>query len=237
MAQETHYQILEVAETASQAEIKKAYRRLAKQLHPDTQTEASGHDRIARLNEAYEVLGDPALRSRYDYQRQGYSVEMTAEESAADRTQRAADMQEHYRRQRQAAQASEEQLEQWLRKVYNPVDRLIAKILTPLKSEVRNLSADPFDDELMEGFQSYLEECRTWLEQAQGKFQSMRNPSPAAGVAANLYHCLNQLEDGLDEMERFVCSYEESYLHTGQELFRISAQLRREARAGIRAVA
>lgn len=237
MANETHYQILEVAETASQAEIKKAYRRLAKQLHPDTQTEASGHDRIARLNEAYEVLGDPDQRNRYDQQRQGYYPEKTAEESAADRTQRAADMQEHYRRQRQAAQASEEQLEQWLRKVYNPVDRLIAKILTPLKGEIRTLSADPFDDELMEGFQSYLEECRSWLEQAQGKFQSMRNPAPAAGVAANLYHCLNQLEDGLDEMERFVCSYEESYLHTGQELFRISAQLRREARAGIKEVA
>ncbi|MBD0334996.1 MAG: DnaJ domain-containing protein [Cyanobacteria bacterium Co-bin13] len=237
MAHETHYQILEVAETATQAEIKKAYRRLAKQFHPDSQTEASDHNRIARLNEAYEVLGDPEHRVRYDQQRQGYYPEKSAAESAAERTQRAADMQAQYRRHREAAQASEEQLEQWLRKVYNPIDRLVGKIISPLKGEIRTLSADPFDDELMEGFQSYLEQCRTWLEQAQNKFQSMPNPSTAAGVAANLYHCLNQLEDGIEEMERFTYSYEESYLHTGHELFRISTQLRREAKAGIKEMA
>lgn len=237
MAQETHYQILEVTEAATQAEIKQAYRRLAKRFHPDSQTESAGHEQISRLNEAYEVLGDPEQRTRYDRQRQGYATAMTAEESAVSRNQRSAEVQAHYRHQRQAAQASEAQLEQWLRQVYNPVDRLIAKILSPLKGEIRALSADPFDDELMEGFQAYLESCRGWLEQAQGKFQSMRNPATAAGVAANLYHCLNQLEDGIDEMERFTCSYEESYLHTGQELFRISAQLRREAKAGLKQVA
>jgi molecular chaperone DnaJ len=234
MAEKTHYQILEVPETATQAEIKTAYRRLAKQFHPDSQTASSDHNRIARLNEAYEVLGDPEHRSRYDLQRQGYYPEKTAAESAAERTQRAADVQAAYRRQREATQASEEQLELWVRKVYNPIDRLVGKILSPLKGEIRALSADPFDDELMEGFQSYLEQCRSWLEQAQSKFQSMPNPSTAAGVAANLYHCLNQLEDGIEEMERFTCSYEETYLHTGHELFRISTQLRREAKAGIR---
>jgi molecular chaperone DnaJ len=145
-------------------------------------------------------------------------------------------MQAAYRRQREANQASEEQLEQWLRQVYNPVDRLIAKILSPLKEEVRTLSADPFDDELMEGFQEYLETCRQWLEQAQTRFQSMPNPANAAGIAANLYYCLNQLEDGIEEMERFTYSYEESYLHTGQELFRISTRLRREAKDGIKTV-
>ncbi|HEY9738505.1 MAG TPA: DnaJ domain-containing protein [Trichocoleus sp.] len=237
MAKQTHYQILDVAETATQAEIKQAYRRLAKQFHPDSQTEHSGHERITRLNEAYEVLGDPEQRTRYDQQRHGYYPVKTAAESAADRNQRSADVQAQYRRQRQAAQASEETLEQWLRKVYNPIDRLVAKILTPLKGEIRTLSADPFDDELMEGFQTYLETCRSWLEQAQTKFQSMQNPASAASVAAHLYHCLNQLEDGIDEMERFTCSYEESYLHTGQELFRISAQLRREAKAAIKEVA
>jgi molecular chaperone DnaJ len=236
MPQETHYQVLEVAETATQAQIKTAYRRLAKQFHPDSQHASSGHERIARLNVAYEVLGDPEQRSRYDQQRQGLVPEMTAAESAAARNRRSADVQSQYRRQRQAAQAADVQIEQWLRQVYNPIDRLIAKILTPLKGEIRALSADPFDDELMEAFQGYLEQCRTWLEQAKAKFQSMPNPSSAAGVAANLYYCLNQLEDGIDEMERFTSSYEESYLHTGQELFRISSQLRREARAGIKAV-
>ncbi|MEO1619474.1 MAG: molecular chaperone DnaJ, partial [Cyanobacteria bacterium J06632_3] len=48
--------------------------------------------------------------------------------------------------------------------------------------------------------------------------------------------CLNQLEDGLEEIERFTYTYDDSYLHTGQELFRISAGLRKDAKAEIKAV-
>ena len=236
MAQETHYQVLNVSEKATQAEIKQAYRRLAKQFHPDSQHQSSSHERITRLNEAYAVLGDPHQRQRYDQLFQG-RLGQTPAENGADRNQRSADVQKQYRRQRQAAQESEAQLDLWLRVVYTPVDRLIGKILSPLKSEIRTLSADPFDDALMEGFQGYLEDGRSWLEQAQNRFQSMPNPAATAKVAANLYHCLSQLEDGIEEMERFTYCYEESYLHTGQELFRIATQLRREAKAKVKEVA
>jgi molecular chaperone DnaJ len=233
MAKETHYQILEVAETATQAEIKQAYRRLAKQFHPDSQTEAASHEQIARINTAYEVIGDPSRRSHYDQQRQGISSS-DPQASATHRGQRTADMQDLYRQQRRATQSSEVQVDAWLKLVYGPVDRLIAKIMSPLKGEIRKLSADPFDDELMEGFQGYLDQCRVWLEQAQTKFQSMANPASTAGVAADLYHCLSQLEDGIDEIERFTFSYEESYLHTGQELYRIARQLRQEAKERVK---
>jgi molecular chaperone DnaJ len=229
MAQPTHYQTLEVHETASQAEIKRAYRRLAKQFHPDSQTEAASHEDIARINSAYEVIGDPSRRVLYDRERRGLSG-VSAETSAQQRAKRTADMQELYRRHRQASQSSETQVDAWLKLVYRPVDRLIAKIMSPLKTEIRKLSADPFDDELMEGFQTYLDQSRTWVEQAKAKFQSMANPASTAGVAADIYHCLGQLEDGIDEMERFTFSYEETYLHTGQELFRIARQLRQDAK-------
>ncbi len=229
MAQQTHYQILEVHETATQAEIKQAYRRLAKQFHPDSQTEAASHDHIACLNNAYEVIGDPARRVRYDQERQGFSG-ASREDVAQQRTQRTADMQAAYRRHRQASQSSEVQEDAWLKLVYGPVDRLMGKIISPLKTEVRKLSADPFDDELMEAFQAYLEQCKAWLDQAKTKFQSMANPASTAGVTADLYHCLGQLEDGLEEIERFTYSYETSYLHTGQELFRMARQLRQDAK-------
>jgi molecular chaperone DnaJ len=49
MAQETHYEILEVEATATQAEIKRAYRRLAKLFHPDSRTQAASHDQISRI--------------------------------------------------------------------------------------------------------------------------------------------------------------------------------------------
>jgi len=86
----------------------------------------------------------------------------------------------------------------------------------------------------MEDFQAYLENCRQDLNQAQITFRSQPNPAPVAGVAANLYYCLNQLGDGIDELERFTFNYDEHYLHTGQELFRIATSLRHDAQDAIK---
>jgi DnaJ-class molecular chaperone len=61
------YQILGVARTASEADIKKAYRRRAKDLHPDrNQDDPKAQDRFAELNGAYEILGDEAKRKQFD---------------------------------------------------------------------------------------------------------------------------------------------------------------------------
>jgi molecular chaperone DnaJ len=229
MKQETHYQILDVDETATQAEIKRAYRRLAKEFHPDSQSDRASHDRIARINTAYEVIGDPSKRMVYDQQRQGVAVADPVE-SAANRAKRTAEAQEVYRYAREVTQSSEVREDAWLKLVYGPVDRLLGKITSPLRAEIRKLSADPFDDELMEGFMAYLEQGRTGLGQAQGKFNSMANPASMAGVAADIYHCLGLIEDGLDELDRFTMSYEESYLHTGAELFRRVKQMRLSAK-------
>jgi len=110
-------------------------------------------------------------------------------------------------------------------------------VLKPLKAQINALAADPFDDELLEVFQAYLEECRDYLQKAQHAFSSLPNPPNVAGVAAHLYYCLNQVSDGVDELERFTTSYDDHYLHTGQELFRIATGLRREAQAAVREIA
>ena len=223
-----YYDTLGVSSKASQEQVKRAYRKLAKELHPDRHKEAS-HDKIAAVNAAYEVLGDAGLRRAYDNERR-----LTAQGNASNRSSRAASSQAAYKKRRKDGNGTT--IEDWMRRVFNPTDRLIGQILKPLKAEVRALSADPFDDELMEAFQGYLERCREALEKAQAKFKSMPNPPGMAGGAANLYYCLNQLEDGIEEIERFTYTYDESYLHTGQELFRISAGLRKEAKAEIKAV-
>ena len=235
-----YYRTLTVAESATQAEIKQAYRQLAKQFHPDSQNASAGHEQITRINAAYEVLGDPHRRLDYDQQlqlqAQAQAAGLAAANDTRSRYQRTVDSQNHYRRQRQAKQQADAQQQQWLNQVYSPVDRLLAKTLNPLNNQIRALSADPFDDDLMQNFQIYLENCKGWLEKARHTFQSMPNPSHVAGVAANLYYCLNQLEDGIEEIERFTYSYDDSYLHTGQELFRIANQLRREAKAEMKEV-
>jgi curved DNA-binding protein len=63
-----YYAILEVAPTATLAEIKRSYRRLARQHHPDLKREALD-THIKLLNEAYGVLSNPEKRARYDEQR------------------------------------------------------------------------------------------------------------------------------------------------------------------------
>jgi len=67
MARRDYYQVLDVARTATDVEIKKAYRRLAMKFHPDrnpTDHEAEG--RFKEAKEAYEVLCDPQKRAAYD---------------------------------------------------------------------------------------------------------------------------------------------------------------------------
>ena len=62
-----YYSTLGVAKTASQKDIKGAYRKLARRHHPDVnQGDTSAEGRFKEINEAYEVLGDPDKRKKYD---------------------------------------------------------------------------------------------------------------------------------------------------------------------------
>src|SRR6187397_951966 len=62
-----YYSVLGVPKTASQADIKKAFRKLARQHHPDAKPgDTAAERKFKEVNEANEVLSDPAKRKQYD---------------------------------------------------------------------------------------------------------------------------------------------------------------------------
>ena len=206
------YTVLEVSSHASAAEIKAAYRRLVKQHHPD----AGGDDqRMLALNAAWEVLGDQERRRNFDRTR-------TSRPAAS----RAPDL----RRARSAhdrAVAADEALVEWLRRVYAPIDRMLGEVINPFPGQFKALSADPYDDELMEVFCNYLETSSRKMERVKTLFQSLPTPASARGFGLSVYHCLSEVEDALAELERYTMGYVDNYLHDGREMLREAKQRRK----------
>ena len=67
-----HYEVLGVERTATPEEIKKAYRRLAREFHPDVNPSADASDKFKSVTHAYDVLSDAKQRQEYDNPNQGF---------------------------------------------------------------------------------------------------------------------------------------------------------------------
>ena len=60
------YAILGIEKNASEDEIKKAYRKLAKKYHPDVNKTKEAEEKYKQINDAYSILSDPKKRQNYD---------------------------------------------------------------------------------------------------------------------------------------------------------------------------
>ena len=203
------YQVLGVHPNASSAEIKAAYRALVKQHHPD----AGGDEHtILALNAAWEVLGDAQRRAQHDCLRAPAPQRSTAQSAAA--ASRAA------RKATGEAARGDGQLLAWLQQVYAPIDRLLAQVINPFPAQLKALSADPYDDSLMEVFCTYLEQSQARLQKVDNLYRALPAPASARAFSLSLYHCLSQVQDAVAELERYTMGYVDSYLRDGREMLR-----------------
>ena len=124
------------------------------------------------------------------------------------------------------ASAADEELSLWLQQVVAPIDRLLAQVINPFPAQLRELSADPYDDSLMEAFCAFLSQSQARLEKVESLYRSRACPAGAQAFALNLYHCLSQVQDALRDLERYTMGYVDSYLRDGRELLREAKRLR-----------
>lgn len=213
----THYQVLGVDPRATAAEIKKAYRALVKSCHPDVGHNGQTHaqkkemtEQMMRLNEAYETLMDKVKRSKYDV-RIGIR--------AATRTYV----------QTSTLQDEDEAREKYLRNVFNPARLSIGKALTAYKKELRELSQDIYDDELLAEFEKYVDHLEETLRNGSNLLASNPAPRTLDAAARMMRYSIAQSADGLDESRRFLQNFDYDHLSMAENLFRIALDLSRQA--------
>ena len=191
------YQILKVDPSAKLEDIKKAYRELVKIHHPDKGGDAK---LILEINAAWEQLKTThkelnciQIKNSKFYTQNNYQKETN-----------------NY--------SQSEEIKNWLQNIYLPIDKLLGQVINPLSSKIKDLSADPYDQILMDSFCMYLDKSKNKIDKVKTIYTSIKSPPLIRDFSLELYHCLSQVEDGLNELERYTMGYVDNYLHDGKSM-------------------
>ena len=200
------YQILKVHPSAKLEEIKKAYRKLVKIHHPDKGGDSAV---MLEINSAWEIL--KKKHKDLNFNKVNNSKVYNQNE---------------YKRESNNYSNSED-IKKWFKNIYLPIDKLLGQIMNPLISKIRDLSADPYDQILMDSFCLYLEESKKKITKIKKIYTSFASPSIIRDFSLNLYHCLSHVEDGINELERYTLGYVDNYLHDGKAMIAIAKKKRK----------
>lgn len=121
---QNYYEILGTSKDATQDEIKKAYRQKSKMYHPDINKSDNAEAMMKKVNQAYDVLGDPAKRQQYDTMGSNPYQNQSGQQYYGRQTYTSADeffeefMRQFYGQQQQRQQYYQQQPR---RRVFNPL--------------------------------------------------------------------------------------------------------------------
>lgn len=212
----THYQVLGVKADVSAAEIKRAYRKLAKEQHPDatsgqheSEEKRAATEEMMRINEAYATLMDAAKRAEYD-------VKIGIKQIV-------------YIKPVFSSFDEDQEREKFLRAIFYPARSAIVKVLNAYNKELRELSADPYDDRLIEGFQDYVDRIEHALRNGAEAFAKTDCPRSLDAAVNMMKYAIAQAADGLEELRYFCGNYDHHHLTMAENLFRIAIDLTKQA--------
>lgn len=212
----TYYQVLGVQPAVSNAELKRAYRRLVKNLHPDIKHKEhdagerkEANKRMAKLNEAYETLKDHKLRTAYD-------ISIGLNPKGSTKVQLSVENSEHLR-------------EEYLKQIFLPIQQKLHRILGRYKKELLRLSQDIYDEALVEDFAEYSNEIEVVLHKASHNMSKHPAPSSLSAAELMMRHAIAQAADGLEEIKHFCGNYDYNHLAMATNLFRESNDLSKQA--------
>ena len=214
------YKELGLEKNATKSEIKSSYRSLVKQHHPDAGGEK---ERFLAIQNAWETLNDPIKKEKYD------KINFPSNSSFDSLNE---NWEEKFNSKKYNSSIKDKEVEAWIKEIYTPINRLICQIIKPLNNEIKELSADPYDDQLMENFCSYISLSKKKIEKVDKIYNKKLIPKSISALGLDLYHCFSQVKDALSELDRYTQGYVDDYLFDGKEMIkeakRIQSKMSRE---------
>ena len=202
------YEELGLKRNATKSEIKSSYRSLVKQHHPDAGGEK---ERFLAIQNAWETLNDPIKKEQYDK----FFFSSSSSFNALNENWEA-----KFNTKKYNSSIKDKEVEKWMKEIYTPINRLISQIIKPLNNEIKNLSADPYDDELMENFCIYISVSQKKIDKVEKIYNKKLVPKSISTLGLNLYHCFSQVKDALSELDRYTQGYVDDYLFDGKEMIK-----------------
>ena len=202
------YEELGLKKNANKNEIKSSYRSLVKKHHPDAGGEK---EKFLAIQNAWETLNDPIKKEKYDQQ---------FHESYTRSGELNNNWEQQFNSKKFNSSIKDKEVQIWIKEIYTPINRLISQIIKPLNDEIKKLSADPYDDQLMENFCSYIRVSQKKIEKVDKIYNSQKVPNQISNLGLNLYYCFSQVKDALSELDRYTQGYVDNYLFDGKEMIK-----------------